>query len=172
MTTLPEARQKARPPLGMLSLTISSCLYHLDAIHTKTGEYPTALGWDFYEKCLEQISETRQRHPTLPSTPSLPTTITPSAALAMIRDWCEAPVIGKGVAPASSGAVQSEDDAYKPAEWFTQTTNIRPSRLRQAARPERKQKQVRVRHIDGRPHYHVGDAKRWWESDMHEPNRP
>ena len=69
--------------------------------------------------------------------------------------------------PAPSRAVESEHDDYKPAGWFAQHTNIPAPRLRKAARRERKHKRVRVCQIDGRPHYHAGDAERWWDSDFH-----
>lgn len=124
MTTLPIALQRVRQPLRILSYVISSCQDQLDEIHTKTGEYPTAQGWDIYGQCLEHIRDARQRHPTLPSTPSLPTTITPAAALAMIGDWCEAPAIRKGVAPPSIRAVEPRYEAYKPAGWFIENTDI------------------------------------------------
>ncbi len=75
------------------------------------------------------------------------------------------------VAPTLSRAVKSEHDDYKPAAWFARYTNIPAPRLRKAARPGRKHKKVRMTVIDGRPHYHAGDAKRWWESDFHQPNR-
>ena len=74
-------------------------------------------------------------------------------------------------APAPSGVVESEHDDYRPADWYTQNTDIPPARLRKAGRAERKHKQVRVRQIDGRPHYHAGDAERWWESEFQKVRR-
>lgn len=75
------------------------------------------------------------------------------------------------VAPTPIRAVESEHDDYKPAGWFTQHTHVPAPRLRKAARSERKYKKVRTTVIDGRPHYHAGDVKRWWESDWRKPNR-
>lgn len=72
----------------------------------------------------------------------------------------------ENVSPTSNRAVDSEHDNYKPAGWFAQHTDIPSPRLRKAARPERKRKKVRMRVIDGRPHYHAGDVERWWESDF------
>lgn len=61
--------------------------------------------------------------------------------------------------------VEGADD-YKPASWFTRTTKVKPSRLRQAASPQRKSMRVHRRQDDGTWVYSVADARRWWPDDM------
>lgn len=67
-----------------------------------------------------------------------------------------------GDAPDRTDAI----DDYKPADWFTRNTKVTSARLRQAARPDRKQRSVRTRIIAGVKCYCVLDARRNWPDDM------
>ena len=170
-------RRNPRSPLGHIGATIHVRQITLNAIETIADQYPTEHGWRLYHEALGAVTSLRRRHPQLPATPTLPASITPSAALALLRDWC---MTTDRAQPATIARKQSapdpppEDDPnslYKPAEWFTHNTNIRLPRLRQATSPRRKRKKVRRIIIDSRPHYNVQDAKRWWESDWTKPPR-
>lgn len=59
-----------------------------------------------------------------------------------------------------------DDTDFRPAQWFTQNTRVKPATLRQAARPDRISKRVRSMVIDGVKCYSLLDARRWWPHDM------
>jgi len=57
-------------------------------------------------------------------------------------------------------------DNFYPIGWFKENTIIPPSRLRQAAKPDRKKKQVRSKNVSGSVVYSLKDVEEHWPHDI------
>lgn len=64
---------------------------------------------------------------------------------------------------ATTRTAPPDDSNFRPASAFPKGM---ASRLRMAARPERRSKRVATRRIDGVVCYSMNDARRWWPDDV------